>query len=358
MALPSLLLDIASRHAVYMEGAKTRYAKAFDAFLRQMERAILEELAQVDMESIGAARLTRLLDAVRSTIAAGLQDYERVWREQIREFGEYSAEFEIKALQQVVQAEFVLPSPAQIYTAAFAKPLSVEGIDKGQLLEPFFRDWTDKQQRRVTGALRIGAAQGQTTGQVVRAIRGTRAAGYKDGIIEASRRDVTMMARTALQHVSAEAKAQVYAANVDIVTGVTFLAVLDNRTTALCRGLSGQEFPVGKGPQPPLHIGCRSQLVPILDDGLDFLDGAGRQFSRGADGIKRVGANLTYYEWLKTQPAAFQDTVVGATRGKLLRNGGLTAERFQALQLDKTFRERTIDEMRALEPTAFSRAGI
>lgn len=356
---PDLLVQIASRHQVYLEGHKARVAREFEAFLREMEEDILSQLARVDMETIRAARLARLLDTVRRALDAGFGGYETAWRQAILELGEYEAEFEGRALGQVMRADFTIPTPAQVYAAAFAKPLSVEGVDGGKLLEPFYRDWTAKTYQRVTGAIRLGAAQGKTTQEVVRAIRGSRSAKYRDGIIHAARRDVTMMTRTALQHVAAEARVQVWERNADIVKEMEFVAVLDSRTSALCRGLSGRKFPVGKGPQPPLHIGCRSVLVPVLDDGLDFLDGIGRQAARGEDGkVTRVDADLTYYEWLKSQSAGFQDSVVGAKRGALLRNGGLTAERFQELQLDKNFRERTLDEMRALEPLAFERAGI
>jgi hypothetical protein len=89
---------------------------------------------------------------------------------------------------------------------------------------------------------------------------------------------------------------------------------------------------------------------------LDFLDGAGQQFSRGEDGVKRVSADLTYYDWLKTQSAAFQDSVVGVSRGRLLRNGGITSKRFSELQLDKNFNPLTLEDMQRLEPLAFEKA--
>ena len=91
-----------------------------------------------------------------------------------------------------------------------------------------------------------------------------------------------------------------------------------------------------------------------LDDGLDFLDkGATRSSVNGY-----VDADLTYYQWLKRQPAAFQDLAVGPARGKLLRNGGINSERFSELQLDRNFQPLTLDEMRQLEPQAFARAGL
>ena len=58
------------------------------------------------------------------------------------------------------------------------------------------------------------------------------------------------------------------------------------------------------------------------------------------------------------QPAKVQDSIVGSTRGKLLRDGGLSAGRFAELQLGKRFEPLTLDEMRQLEPIAFHKAGL
>lgn len=356
---PDLLIQIYSRHAVYLEGAKTHAVSEFDAFLRDMEADVLTQLSKVDdIESLRGRKLNALLKAIRKTLDAGFGNYEAVWRKQLEELAKYESGFTTRALGQVVDADFALPSPAQIMTAAFARPLDVAGIDGGSLLEAFFADWTGRTKKRVEGAIRQAVAQGQSLPELVRRLRGTRAAKYRDGLFQATRRDMYMMGRTAYHHVATQSRAAVYEANSDIVEAEEFVAVLDGRTSALCRGLSGRQFPVNKGPVPPLHIACRSMRVPVLRDSLKLLQGGGEQFSRGADGVKRVDADMTYYDWLKTQPAGFQDSVLGVMRGKLLRDGGLTAERFQALQLDKNFRPRTLEEIRALEPLAFEKAGL
>jgi hypothetical protein len=67
-----------------------------------------------------------------------------------------------------------------------------------------------------------------------------------------------------------------------------------------------------------------------------------------------VPATTTYEQWLKRQPASFQDTVLGPSRGKLFRNGDLSIGRF----VDSQGRTLTLDELRRLEPQAFEDAGI
>ena len=113
-------------------------------------------------------------------------------------------------------------------------------------------------------------------------------------------------------------------------------------------------FALGKGPQPPVHVNCRSAAIPLLSDEFAFLTEGEKRSSM--DGP--VDASTTYYEWLKQQPAAFQDAAIGPSRGKLLRNGGLTADQFARLQLDRNFQPLTLEEMRLLDPLAFERAGL
>jgi hypothetical protein len=105
---------------------------------------------------------------------------------------------------------------------------------------------------------------------------------------------------------------------------------------------------------PPAHISCRSTYVFLVDDKFDVLDKGAQQAST----FGPVDADLSYYQWLETQPAEFQDFAIGPTYGKLLRNGGLSADQFQALRLDKNFNPLTLAEMEAKAPTAFVKAGI
>ena len=73
---------------------------------------------------------------------------------------------------------------------------------------------------------------------------------------------------------------------------------------------------------------------------------------------RTVDANETYFSWLKKQPAGFQDAAIGPVRAKLLRDGGLSADRFAQMRLNKSFKPLTLAEMKKLEPLAFEKAGI
>ena len=140
----------------------------------------------------------------------------------------------------------------------------------------------------------------------------------------------------------------------DIIAGEQWNATLDQRTCVRCGSLDNRTFKRGKGPMEPLHVNCRCVRIPLLSDEFRFLDEGAKRSSK--DGP--VDAGISYFAWLKQQPAAFQDSVLGPSRGALLRNGGLTAERFAQLQLDRRWEALTLDELRELDPVAFTRAGI
>jgi len=58
------------------------------------------------------------------------------------------------------------------------------------------------------------------------------------------------------------AQREVYAnAGIELVL---FSAVLDDRTTELCWSLDSKIYPLGEAPEPPLHIWCRSMILPLI----------------------------------------------------------------------------------------------
>jgi hypothetical protein len=131
-------------------------------------------------------------------------------------------------------------------------------------------------------------------------------------------------------------------------------STLDSRTCAICQGLSNEIFNVNEGPLPPAHPSCRCTVVYVLPDKFKGL-AEGRQ---QAAQFGPVDADETYYSWLKTQPAKFQDFAIGPTQGKLLRNGGLSADQFQKLRVGDNYQPLTLQQMQTQDPAAFRKANI
>ncbi|MCO6427261.1 hypothetical protein [Nitrosomonas communis] len=227
----SELIEIASRHQAHYERLKSHEVKSFDEFLKLLDEDLRKQLSKSDLTLFTRARLERQLALIREIIKEVYDDYEKTWRDSMIEAAKYESEFEKKALDRVViNHEFVLPTETQISAAVFARPLSVEGINNGALLDQFFRGLPDSTIKRVEGAIRLGFAQGQTTQQVIQRIRGTAKARYTDGLMALSKRDAELITRTALQHVSSQARFATWDRNRDIIKGVKIVATLDSRT--------------------------------------------------------------------------------------------------------------------------------
>jgi SPP1 gp7 family putative phage head morphogenesis protein len=365
-ATPELLIEIATRHQVHLERVKTHDAKAFEAFLKKMDREISKRLQGKDLTAFTRKRLETLLAKITDDLNAIYDAYRGVYTQQMTEIAQYEAEFEARSLGQVIEREFVLPTAAQLTAAVFTAPLSVEGPDKGKLLESFYRGWSQKAISRVEGAIRSGYYQGQTTNDILRTIRGTREQRFLDGLLQMSNKDAALMVRTGLQHCACTARQDVWKKNSDVVKGWRLSVTFDSRTSPICRSLGElrEVYKVGEGPVPPLHIGCRSSTEAVIDERYNFLDKDATRFSRGADGIEYIPAEMGYYGWLKTQPRSFIESAIGKKRAQLLLGGGLSAERFAELGLGRNFDPLPLygrdgkKGMADLEPIAFERAGL
>jgi SPP1 gp7 family putative phage head morphogenesis protein len=232
-------------------------------------------------------------------------------------------------------------------------------------------DWWSKlekvDQSRILDAIQLGNAQNETIDQVVRRVR--KSTGM-------ARINAEAIVRTATNHVSDASRDLFFNENLDIAQAYRWNSTLDGRTSAICRARDGHFAPVGDKPltltpklhpptaRPPAHTGCRSNRTLVLDaDGianiipdrpfvrdtrtrrmreLDFRteakEKAGnkwkelsprerqelvsdlkRQWAR--DNIGSVPATVNYDEWLRRQPIAFQDNVLGKGKAELFRKG-------------------------------------
>jgi SPP1 gp7 family putative phage head morphogenesis protein len=216
--------------------------------------------------------------------------------------------------------------------------------------------------------VRIGYVENQSVSRIVQRIRGTRAKGYEDGIIEIDRRHAEAVARTAISHTAAFTRNRFFNANGDLIKALVWVSTIDSRTSEGCRLRDGLEYtaddahkPIGHevpwlGGPGALHWNCRSVSVPVTKSWKELGGADIESFkpSTRASMDGQIPAETTYGEWLQKQSAARQDDILGPTRGKLMRDGGLTMGRFYN---DKG-KYLTIEELRQRDAEAFARAGV
>lgn len=390
--------DAVLRHQIglrrYSAGLTKRIAELLEKADRDLTEKLRARLARFEREGRGldftGERWKALLADVRAARDVALQQYAELVRGELRELSVQEAAQELALLEAAVPIDFRFAAVAadQLRAIVSSRPF------QGRLLNDWFKTLKATDQARLTQALQLGMTNGETTDEIVRRIVGTRRNKYADGILAMTRRDATAIARTAINHVSNTARSYVWEANSDVITARIWVSTLDGRTSAVCRARDGHGAPVGdnelppgvpplkpKDVRPPAHINCRSVMVAYIDGvgllgnrptvtdtrtrrarEIDFRAEARRTGKsiqevrrEWADAnVGRVPPSTTYQDFLSRQPAAFQDEVLGKTKGKLFREGGLTVDQF----VDRAGNELTLAQLAASKPEAFVRAGL
>lgn len=363
-----LLLDENIRHQValakYSNAVVTKMVAVLNRSDIRLYAELQEALARMEPGTFTVERLESLLGSVRATNAAAYETIARELTDDLRNFAQYEASYQAQALQNVLPASVHVAAvtPETVYAAAMARPF------QGVLLKDVLKDMDATRARKVRTAVAQGFTEGKTTDQIVRELRGTRAKGYSDGLLEVSRREVEAITRTAISHVAGMVQDRSAEANADIIKAVRWSATLDLRTSPICRPRDGKMYepvshkPVGHslpwlGGPGRAHWNCRSSQVPVLksnqDLGVDVPDVVVVGKTRASmDG--QLPAETTYSQWLAKQSAARQDDVLGPTRGRLLREGKLPIDRMYSNRGEFL----TLDQLRERDTEAFKRAGL
>lgn len=358
MARNLRLDDILTRHQVFVQRLSRAEANKFAKFLKEADNELRDKLSGDELTDYSRRRLESQLADVEELLGAVYKRFADQFTKSAVEFGQHEADFTSRALKVIAEVETAIPATSQITAAVFGDPLAVTGHGGGKLLKDFLSDWTRAEVKAVSGAIRRGVFQGKTNSEIVQSIRGTRAARFADGLLETTSRNARTIVQTAVQHVSSQARLLTFEENGDIVVGVEWLATLDSRTCMACAALDLKEFPLDKGPRPPLHINCRCTTTAVLNEKFSAFNKRTARPAVGPDGAEAASAGVPYYAWLKQQPEEFQVAAIGVKRARLLRDGGLSIDRFSQLQLDKNFEPMTLADMKLLEPLAFKEAGV
>ena len=260
-----------------------------------------------------------------------------------------------------VAFEPALPAAATLAGIVRARPF------ENEILRQWLGTYSRNDRRRMMDEIRQGLLFDESPTQISRRIFGTRALGGSDGVREITRRGAQTLAQTSTSAISNATRQAFYLANKRFIPREQYVATLDSRTTPICSSLDGNLYPVGEGPIPPVHINCRSIRVPIINGrklGTRPAVAATERNLRGLQGqararaidklVGRVPAATTYQQWLGRQNVAFQNEVLGPTRGVLFRKGEIDLAGF----VDQSGSRWTLRELYDQDPTRFRRSGI
>lgn len=348
MAVNDDLADALTRHQIYLQRYGSATVRKILALLKRSDAQILERLLREDLSALSRTRQERLLTEMRRSFESAYTDATGALQLDLEALATYEGEYQLDLFRRVlpVKLETVAPSADQLLAAVNSRPF------QGKLLKEVYTELSASAFRKVRDTIRAGIVEGRTTDQVVRDIRGRRSMGFRDGIMESNRRATETVVRTAINHTANTAREYTYERNGNLIKGVRWNSTLDGRTSAVCRARDGKVYEPGKGPRPPAHFNCRSSTSPVtkswreLGFDIDELPPATRAGMNG-----QVPADQDYDTWLRKQPKAFQEEVLGPTRAKLFRKG-LKMERF----VDRKGSTLTIEELKRQERDLWEKA--
>lgn len=347
-----LMLDNSMMIQILLERLKAGIVDS-EEMQRELRASVAKALANFSGQITSRSKLNAIIAELKRELSPVLTGYSEYLLQSVLDIGVESSQLEVDSLSQIVTNEVSKPDAEKVKKAILNVPLILTAWGGSLFLKKFISSWVNSSIQQVENQTVLAMAA-QSNIQVLQStING--AAIDKTQVSTSTISRITYnyrtIANTAIQHAHTCAAQEFYKENDDLIKEEEFSAILDNKTSSTCRALSGNRYPVGAGPMPPLHPNCRSQRLPILNDKFANLI-ITKPIGRSEWGEE------SYYEWLSRQPAKRQDLILGPTRGKLFRDGGLSPERFAQLQLHKNFKPMTLKDMQKLAPKAFERAGI
>lgn len=351
------LRDVFVARSFDLEKVKTASAKNIGKILEDLMREIERELRDADPTGVTRTayqqeRLNKLFNMADKTIKSQYKDIYGIMTSELATLAEIEGVFAAKAINAVLKVDVLDYVVSREVLEKLATETLIEGAPSAE--------WWSKQavslQDEFKRVMRVGVAKGETLQQMSARVMGTqkpsllgvrgRVPGvtdeviegltYEPGLLKKARRNAEALVRTSYQTVMSEARQDAYRANDDVIKGTELSAVLDSRTTLICRGydgarwdLNGNPIPPTKLPfkQPPLHWGCRSVLVPVMKDleeilGVPGMSAMPTSTRSSIDG--QISTDVTFDQWMKARPVAEQIKVLGKGRQQLWADGKLT----------------------------------
>jgi SPP1 gp7 family putative phage head morphogenesis protein len=334
------LVDATTRRAAFLQ----RYAGGVSIQAQSKLDDIIDDLLVIfgrASDDLKGTELTQVTGRVVTVLEQRFGEMEQELVDAVMDLARAEADFTVEMLEQAATTPIVGSHDNQLLPAVLRSGLSPDEGPEQLTIKQAIQGFSRAKSRRIISDINLGIAEGEPTRQIAKRV--------EFALQKEHKRHADTLARTVTNHAANQAKHQVFAENAGILEGYEWVSVLDMRTSLICGGRDGKVYQMGKGPLPPAHWNCRSTVVASIDE--DFEEPSVEGFRPGSLKEKQ---QLNFGQWLKKQPPEFQDEMLGPTRAKLFRDGGLEIDRFR----DETGHTYTLEQLKQLSPLAFQRAGI
>lgn len=412
-----MYFDAAIRHQIGVQNLTTNQVNELVSILDKADKELTDKLNRILRPFIGkplrnnTEKYKHLLTQIKAARSVALRHVKKEFQHNLIDLAKIEEEFERRmatsSLPVVIDFATV---PTETLTALVRNQPMAIGPSGARTLDQWFSSLERADLERIISAVQLGIIQGEGIDDIVSRVAGTRGNRFQDGALALSRTNLEAIVRTAVNSISNTARESVWQANSDVLEFLAWTATLDFRTCPICQSRDGKLVSIGdhkipkanqrlepQSARPPAHVRCRCILVAVFSINgiverigerpfvrsadrpkqrqINFRDQAKEQSGEAWDtftseerkqavkriatswaerNIGRVPSAITYQDWLKTQPSAFQDQVLGKTKGKLFRTGKVTVDDFVTTQGNAV----TLKQLANSDPTAFIAAGI
>lgn len=310
------LVERLTRHQIHIQQFGGGQVKKALPILRELARDLRRRIQAGDATELQMGRMLALEQDIQLVVRQAVESLQGEL--DLQDFATQEVQFTQRLMGAAVAVDLGEGlSPETIRAIVTRKQMRLVSGDtiKQLTIREAFDEFAGAVSRDAMRVVQAGVLEGRTQQQMAREVAGM--------VTTRSRKQAETVIRTATNHIGGAARDEVYAANSDILDGERWVSTLDGRTSLLCQGRDRRVYPVGQGPRPPGHYGCRSVMVPVIK----------REFRLGAQGERAsmdgpVDNRTTYGGFLRKQSAEFQDSVLGPERAKLFRSGKVRIDQF------------------------------
>ncbi|USZ48125.1 minor capsid protein [Halomonas sp. DN3] len=325
------LLERLIRHQVMIQRLSSGQIKRALPILRQLAKDLRARIAAGDATEFAMGRMLTLERDIQVLVTEATDSIQQ--QLELEAFATQEIDFTQRLLGAAVTVDLAQGINTDMVAAVTTRRqlTLVSGDTVKRLTVPqMFDELSTAVGRDALRTVQAGVIEGRTQQDMARDVARM--------VTTRSRRQAETVIRTAVNGIGGAARNEVFAANSDIIEGEKWTSTLDGRTTPVCRSRDGEVYPLGQGPRPPAHYGCRSLMRPVIKEQYRLAQVGDRASMNGP-----VDSRVTYGGWLKRQPKEFQDDVLGPRRAALFRSGKLRIDQFT----DDMGRALTLDELAA-----------
>ncbi|MDY7025912.1 MAG: minor capsid protein [Pseudomonadota bacterium] len=320
MSANDQILNLTIRHQFYLSrlgsGNASKAVELIQSAIEDIEAELGRRWNKIQRTNSLSAKEQQMNELVLALVALRndiLGVVEKDLKKDLKAVALFESEFAVSSFEAVAAGiAYKQPSIDKI------KALVTEVLVDGRTIKSHFKTFRRSERDTIERLVKLGVVRNQSYDEITQEV-------VKH--VDKSARDIKALVTTATSDMATRARVASLR-QMDVVKGWKIVATLDTKTSPECMRRDNTVLPYDSTDFPPYHYNCRTTVVAVTKSwremGIDRdeLDAGTRASMSG-----QVPQDLSYGDWLKTQPYRVQVDALGRTRAALFRQGELAIDK-------------------------------